>query len=158
MEFGPRALGNRSILALPRGDRIKERINDVVKFREAFRPFAPAVLAQDCAALFLTRDFAPSRYMLCTARATELGRAAAAGVVHADGSARIQVVDGMLNPKFHRLLEAVKRATEYGCTVNTSFNVKGQPLIMAPKTAIETFLNTGLDKLYIEGHVIWKTS
>jgi carbamoyltransferase len=157
MEFGPRALGNRSILGLPRGNRIKERINGVVKFREAFRPFAPAVLMHDCAALFQTRMLAPTRYMLATARVTELGHMAAAGVVHADGSARIQVVDAELNPTFHRLLTVVKATTGFGCTVNTSFNVKGQPLIMQPSTAIETFLKTGLDKLYIEGYVVWKS-
>ncbi|SEQ54449.1 carbamoyltransferase [Pseudomonas sp. NFACC02] len=156
MEFGPRALGNRSILGLPSGNSIKERINSVVKFREAFRPFAPAVLADDCDKLFITKKFAPMRYMLATARATELGRTAAAGVVHADGSARVQIVDADINPIFYRLLTAIKAATGFGCTVNTSFNVKGQPLIMQPFTAIETFLKTGLDKLYIEGYVVWK--
>lgn len=156
MEFGPRALGNRSILGLPGGDRIKERINSVVKFREGFRPFAPAVLEEDCDALFHSRKLAPTRYMLATARATELGRSVASGVVHADGSARIQVVTEEMNPTFHSLLTSIKAATGHGCTVNTSFNVKGQPLIMKPLTAIETFLKTGLDKLYIEGYVVWK--
>ncbi|AXE36242.1 carbamoyltransferase [Chromobacterium phragmitis] len=156
MEFGPRALGNRSILGLPRGERIKERINSAVKFREGFRPFAPAVLADDCDALFHSRKLGPTRYMLATACATDLGRTVASGVVHADGSARIQVVGAELNPTFHRLLVSIKAATGFGCTVNTSFNVKGQALIMSPRTAIETFVKTGLDKLYIEGYVVWK--
>ncbi|MGW2176085.1 carbamoyltransferase family protein [Streptomyces sp. NPDC001705] len=158
MEFGPRALGNRSILGLPKGDRIKERINSLVKFREPFRPFAPAVLDEDRDSLFETRALAPTRYMLCTARVREERRAAVAGIVHADGTARIQDVREDYNPKFWALLKAVKRETGTGCVVNTSFNVKGQPLIMDPRTAIDTFLRTSLDRLYIEGYVVQKAT
>ncbi|MEU6461249.1 carbamoyltransferase C-terminal domain-containing protein [Streptomyces sp. NPDC046976] len=156
MEFGPRALGNRSILGLPRGERIKERINSLVKFREPFRPFAPAVLAEDRDRIFTTRALAPTRYMLCTAGVRDEQRAAVAGIVHADGTARIQDVREEYNSVFWTLLRAVKERTGTGCVVNTSFNVKGQPLIMDPGTAIDTFLRTSLDRLYIEGFVVEK--
>jgi carbamoyltransferase len=158
MEFGPRALGNRSILGLPSGHRIKERINSLVKFREPFRPFAPAVLDTDCDILFDTRALGPTSYMLCTAGVRAEHKESVAGIVHADGSARIQVVKRDFNEKFYRLLSAVKHRTGFGCVVNTSFNVKGQPLIMTPATAVDTFVATSLDRLYIEGFVACKTS
>ncbi|REH36390.1 carbamoyltransferase [Kutzneria buriramensis] len=158
MEWGPRALGNRSILALPKGDRIKERINGLIKFREPFRPFAPAVFDADCATLFETPAKDPVRYMLCTARVREEHRESVAGIVHADGTARIQLVRRDLNEKFWTLLSEVKQRTGVGCVVNTSFNVKGQPLIMAPGTALDTFTATSLSRLYIEGFVVWKKS
>lgn len=156
MEFGPRALGNRSILGLPSGDRIKERINSLVKFREPFRPFAPAVLHEDRDRLFRTRDLAPTRYMLTTAAVHEDQRAVVSGIVHADGTARIQDVRKEHNRTFWTLLRHLKRYTGTGCVVNTSFNVKGQPLIMAPQTAVTTFLRTSLDRLYIEGYIVQK--
>ena len=98
MEFGPRALGNRSILARPDGDRIKDRINRAVKFREAFRPFAPAVHVDDRDRLFVTRGFDPDLYMLATAQVRPEARAALSGIVHEDDSARIQTVTPELNP------------------------------------------------------------
>lgn len=158
MEFGPRALGNRSILGLPNGDRIKERINGLVKFREPFRPFAPAVLDEDCDTVFDTRGLDPTSYMLCTARVREEHKPAVAGIVHADGSARLQKVRKDLNEVFWTLLAALKQRTGLGCVVNTSFNVKGQPLIMDPGTAIDTFRRIGLSCMYIEGFRVWKTS
>jgi carbamoyltransferase len=154
MEFGPRALGHRSILARPDGDRIKERINGAVKFREAFRPFAPAVLDEDVDRLFVTRGFEPDRYMLCTAQVHPEARAVVEGIVHADDSARIQTVRDDLAPGFARLLREVKGRTGSGVVVNTSFNVKGQPLIMDPATALDTFAGIALDRLYIEGFVV----
>lgn len=158
MEFGPRALGNRSILGLPKGDRIKERINSLVKFREPFRPFAPAVLDEDLDRLFDTRGLEPTRYMLCTARVREDQRAEVSGIVHADGSARVQKVREEYNADFWTLLKSVQAEVGTGCVVNTSFNVKGQPLIMDPGTAIDTFLRTSLDRLYIEGFIVEKTT
>jgi len=158
MEFGPRALGNRSILARPDGDRIKERINGAVKFREAFRPFAPAVLDEDVDRLFVTRGFEPDRYMLCTAQVRPEARTVVEGIVHADDSARIQTVRDDLAPGFAQLLREVKARTGAGVVVNTSFNVKGQPLIMDPETAIDTFSRIALDRLYIEGFVVEPTT
>lgn len=154
MEFGPRALGNRSILARPDGERIKDRINGAVKFREAFRPFAPAVLDAEVDRLFVTRSFEPDRYMLCTAHVRPEARHTVDGIVHEDDSARIQTVRPDLAPGFHRLLTGVRERTGAGVTVNTSFNVKGQPLIMDPATAVDTFAGIALDRLYIEGFIV----
>lgn len=156
MEFGPRALGNRSILGRANGDSIKARINGLVKFREPFRPFAPAVLDIDCDRLFETRKLQPTSYMLCTARVREDAIATVSGVAHIDGSARIQVVSKELNQNFWRLLTEVRKVCGYGCSINTSFNVKGQPLIMSPDIALATFRNIALDTLYIEGFIVWK--
>ena len=158
MEFGPRALGNRSILARPDGDRIKDRINSAVKFREAFRPFAPAVHVDDRDRLFVTRGFDPDLYMLATAQVRPEARAALSGIVHEDDSARIQTVTPGLNPAFAELLAGVRERTGTGCVVNTSFNVKGQPLIMDPETAVDTFARIALDRLYIEGFVVEPTT
>jgi carbamoyltransferase len=158
MEFGPRALGNRSILARPDGDHIKDRINSAVKFREAFRPFAPAVHVADRDRLFVTRGFDPDQYMLCTAAVRPEAKAMLSGIVHEDDSARIQTVTPELNATFATLLEAVRERTGTGCVVNTSFNVKGQPLIMDPETAIDTFSRIALDRLYIEGFVVEGTA
>lgn len=154
MEFGPRALGNRSILARPDGDHIKDRINSAVKFREAFRPFAPAVHVDDRDRLFVTRGFDPDRYMLCTAAVRPEARPMLSGIVHEDDSARIQTVTPELNATFATLLDRVRDRTGTGCVVNTSFNVKGQPLIMDPATAVDTFSRIALDRLYIEGFVV----
>jgi carbamoyltransferase len=154
MEFGPRALGNRSIIARPNGDRIKERINSAVKFREAFRPFAPAVLDEDRDRLFITKGLDPDLYMLATAQVRPEARETVSGITHSDDSARIQTVRDDINPVFARLLREVKASTGTGCVVNTSFNVKGQPLIMDPVTAIDTFSRIAIDRLYIEGYVV----
>ncbi|MFC5063794.1 carbamoyltransferase [Actinomycetospora atypica] len=154
MEFGPRALGNRSIVARPDGDRIKDRINSAVKFREAFRPFAPAVHVDDRDRLFVTRGFDPDHYMLSTADVRPEAKPMLSGIVHEDDSARIQTVTQDLNPTFATLLEQVRARTGVGCVVNTSFNVKGQPLIMDPATAVDTFSRIALDRLYIEGFVV----
>jgi carbamoyltransferase len=156
MEFGPRALGNRSILARANGNSIKDRINRLVKFREPFRPFAPAVLDTDCDHLFESKKHQPTKYMLCTARVREHAMQTVSGVAHADGSARIQIVDRASNDIFWRLLTEVKKICGYGCAINTSFNVKGQPLIMSPDVALSTFNDIALDKLYMEGFVVWK--
>ncbi|MFJ4246915.1 carbamoyltransferase [Pseudomonas helmanticensis] len=156
MEFGPRALGNRSILGRANGQAIKARINGLVKFREPFRPFAPAVLDIDCDRLFESKKLQPTRYMLCTARVREETMDAVSGVAHADASARIQVVSRDVNENFWRLLTEVRKVCGFGCSINTSFNVKGQPLIMAPDVALATFRSIALDTLYMEGFIVWK--
>jgi carbamoyltransferase len=94
--------------------------------------------------------------MLCTARLREDAIKAVSGVAHADGSARIQVVSRDANENFWRLLTEVRRVSGYGCSINTSFNVKGQPLIMSPDVALATFRCIGLDTLYMEGFIVWK--
>lgn len=154
MEFGPRALGNRSILAQPAGERIKDRLNLVVKQRESFRPFAPAVLDEDFESLFESRLHVPSHFMLMTARTRPEVVERLGGAVHADGTARVQVVTRERNEPFWRLLREVKRLTGIGCVINTSFNVKNQPIIADPATAVAGLLTMSLDRLYAEGMVI----
>jgi carbamoyltransferase len=155
MEFGPRALGNRSILALPRGRDIKDRLNHAVKLRESFRPFAPAILDSDYDEFFTDRALYPSRYMLATTRVRPERVAEIAGAVHADGTSRVQVVHREDNELFWRLLSKVKERTGVGCVINTSFNVKNQPIIRDPVTAVRSFATMALDRLYIEGYRVW---
>lgn len=154
MEFGPRALGNRSILALPLGQDIKDRLNQVVKQREPFRPFAPAVLDEDFALLFDSRLHEPTHFMLMTARTRPEMRARLGGGAHADGTARVQVVTRDRNGPFWRLLREVKRLTGTGCVINTSFNVKNQPIIADPARAVDGLVAMSLDRLYAEGAVV----
>jgi carbamoyltransferase len=152
MEYGPRALGNRSILALPSGTDIKDRLNRVVKLRESFRPFAPAILDTDYELAFVGRPLQPARYMLTIAEVRPEFRSRLAGAVHLDGTARVQIVSREDNELFWRLLRAVKRHTGLGCVINTSFNVKDQPIIMTPDLALDAFQTMSLDRLYIEGY------
>ena len=158
MEYGPRALGNRSILALPSGADIKDRLNHVVKLRESFRPFAPAILDTDYELAFVGRPLHPARYMLTTAEVRPEFRDRLAGAVHVDGTARVQVVSREDNELFWRLLRAVQRHTGLGCVINTSFNVKDQPIIMTPDLALDALETMSLDRLYIAGYRVSKPS
>jgi carbamoyltransferase len=151
MEFGPRALGNRSILADPRRPDMRMRINELVKKREGFRPFAPAVIGQDAARFFevpsgLERQF---RDMLFVAYVRDEYRKALPAVTHVDGSARVQTVYKEENPRFWGLLEAMGRATGYPILLNTSFNVAGQPIVRTPQEAVQTFQEAQLDALVV---------
>ncbi|MBB5960591.1 carbamoyltransferase [Saccharothrix tamanrassetensis] len=158
MEFGPRALGNRSILALPNGADIKARLNHVVKMREGFRPFAPAILAEDYAEVFENDPVDPARYMLCTARVREGQASRIDGAVHVDGTARVQIVRREDNEPFWTLLTRVKERTGLGCVINTSFNVKDQPIIASPELAVEGFARMSLDRLYVEGFRVGRSA
>jgi carbamoyltransferase len=153
MEVGPRALGGRSILADPRDPAARDRVNRV-KGREAWRPLAPAVLAED-AREFLV-EAAPSPSMLVAFTATPAARARIPAAVHVDGTIRAQVLEREANPLFHRLLCAFKRRTGVGAVLNTSFNGPGEPIVCTPRDALEGFFSTGLDALVIEDHVLWK--
>lgn len=149
MEFGPRALGDRSILANPLEPDIKDRLNRIIKLREGFRPFAPAVVAEHADEYF---DFVPSpayATMLATCQVRPPWRLRLPGITHVDGSARMQMVDADRNPLFHRLITEFGRRTGVHCVVNTSLNLRGQPMIAAPATAIETFRKVRLDRLYL---------
>jgi carbamoyltransferase len=166
MEYGPRALGNRSILADPRGRDVQRTVNLKVKFRESFRPFAPSVLAER-AADFFDLD-APSPYMLlvapvrdATAEGEGLERLGRIGgpipaVTHVDGSARVQTVDGEHNPLFHQLLTAFGERTGTPVLVNTSFNVRGEPIVATPEDAYRCFRATHLDALVMGRFVLEK--
>ena len=171
-EFGPRALGNRSILADPRDPDMQRRLNLKIKFRESFRPFAPAVLAEHAAEWFDLAHESP--YMLVTAPVTQAHRTAHPGykadlanglsthlsdipaVTHVDFSARVQTVTVDGNPRFHALLHAFKVRT--GCPVlaNTSFNVRGEPIVLTPEDAFRCFMGTGLDMLVVGNFILEK--
>jgi carbamoyltransferase len=154
MEFGPRALGDRSILADPGHPEMRDRINAMVKKREAFRPFAPAVSLEEVHRWF---DVAPGTnlpYMITIVDVREEWRSKLPAITHINGSARVQTVSARDNPAFHQLLQAVGRKTGREMVLNTSFNVKGQPIVNTPTEAIETFLGTGIDCLFMENHLV----
>lgn len=154
MEYGPRALGNRSILADP-GDRgMRDRINAMVKKREAFRPFAPAVTIEEVARWFETPPMMSLPYMIATVDVRREWRDVLPAITHVDGSARVQTVSRTDNSEFHELLRAVGRATGREMVLNTSFNVKGQPIVNEPREAVETFLSTGIDYLFLENTLL----
>ena len=154
MEFGPRALGARSILADPRLPGIRDRINRTVKFREDFRPFAPAVLLEEAAAWFL--DARPSPFMLLTFPARPQARDRVPGVVHVDGSARVQTVGPDAPPAFRRLIEEFHKATGIPMVLNTSFNTAGEPIVRTPEEARAVFEKGALDLLVVEDRVLRK--
>ena len=150
MEFGPRALGARSILADPRSDTMQDRINSIIKQRESFRPFAPAVLEDRVAAHFDLDH--PSRYMLETCQVKSPIKLPA--ITHVDGSARVQTVDGDTNPRFARLLQTFERLTGCPILLNTSFNLNYEPIVCTPADALICFIRSGLDALVLEDYVI----
>lgn len=153
-EFGPRALGNRSILADPRSVQMKDHINASVKFREDFRPFAPAVLHEKAQEYFhLNHD---SDYMLFIAYVKEQYRSDLPSIVHVDGSARVQTVKIDINRKFHNLISSFFEQTKIPLLLNTSLNIRGMPIVETPKDAIDLFLNCGLDVLFINNYKISK--
>jgi len=176
MEFGPRALGNRSILGDPRSPTMQKMLNLKVKFRESFRPFAPSVLREDIAEWFeLDRD---SPYMLLVAdlRADRRRAMTAAeqrmfgidklnvvrsqipAVTHVDYSARVQTVDRRTNPRYHGLLSAFKARTGCGVLVNTSFNVRGEPIVCTPEDAFRCFMGTQIDLLVCGNALLEKSA
>ena len=153
-EFGPRALGNRSILADPRSATVKDRINARVKFREEFRPFAPSILAEHGPAYF--EDFQMSPYMERTLRFRDEVVARVPGVVHVDQTGRLQTVTVEDNPRFHRLISRFHEVTGVPVLLNTSFNVMGKPIAHSVEDAISVFYTSGIDLLVIEDHLIVK--
>ena len=156
MEFGPRALGNRSILADPAHPEMRDRINAMVKKREAFRPFAPAVSAEQAHIWFEMEPGTLLPYMITTVNVREVHRGTLPAITHVNGTARVQTVSAIDNPDFHALLVAVGKATSREMVLNTSFNVKGQPIVNTPHEAISTFLGTGIQALFLENNLIKK--
>ena len=168
MEFGPRSLGARSILADPRDAGAQRRVNLQVKFREGFRPFAPAVLAERAAEWFDLDAESPYMLVVAPVRGAEPAGGAAGlarlgavrsplpAVTHVDGSARIQTVDGRAAPPFRRLLEAFERRTGCPVLLNTSLNVRGEPVACTPADAVRCFLDTHLDALAVGPFVLVK--
>jgi carbamoyltransferase len=154
-EFGPRALGNRSILADPRKAEMKDILNSRVKHRQAFRPFAPIVLAERSREIFEGEEESP--FMLLAKRVRRDWRDRVPAIVHVDGSARVQTVRRDTNELLHRLLEEFDALTGVPVLLNTSFNVKGEPIVEAPDDAMECFLSTGIDYLVLHDRLIAKS-
>lgn len=153
-EFGPRALGRRSILAHPGVPGLKAHINRAIKFREDFRPFAPAVLKCDVAKYFEAGR--PSPYMILVDRTRPEWRTELQNVTHVDGTARVQTVDAQWNPEFAALLNAFQEYTGLGVLLNTSLNRKGMPMVETPQQAVHLFLETALDMLVLDNYVLVK--
>jgi len=174
MEFGPRALGARSILADPRSERTQKELNLKVKFRESFRPFAPSVLAEDASSWFDLEN--PSPYMLLVANVKKniqipmthdqeklfgierlnIKRSKIPAVTHVDYSARVQTVHQKTNPKYYKLIKKFKSITGCPVLVNTSFNIRGEPIVCTPEDAFKCFMGTNLDILVIENFIMYK--
>ena len=153
MEWGPRALGNRSILADARNPENQSKVNQKIKFRESFRPFAPAVLLEKASEYFDCEI--PSPYMLLTAQVREDKRCIPA-VTHVDGSARLQTVAQDENPLFHDLIEEFYRQTGCPVIINTSFNVRGEPIVCTPHDALKCFMRTNMDCLVMGNCILDK--
>lgn len=153
-EFGPRALGNRSILADPRHAAVQDHINEKIKFREMFRPFAPSVLHEYADDYF--ENYQESPYMDKTLRIREDMRERIAAVCHVDGTGRLQTVKKEWNPRFYDLIACFHELTEIPMLLNTSFNVMGKPLVHTLEDALAVFLTTGLDVLVIDDYLISK--
>jgi carbamoyltransferase len=154
MEAGPRALGGRSILADPRSVEARDRVNAAIKFREYWRPFCPS-LAEESAERFLERP-ATAPYMVLAFRATREAAEKVPGVVHVDDTLRVQTVDRQSNPRYHGLLRSFEQKTGVPVVLNTSFNIKGEPIVCSPRDALRTFWTTGLDALVIGSFVVEK--
>jgi len=172
MEFGPRALGARSILADARSPQMQKLLNLKIKYRESFRPFAPSVLAEDCFDWFDLKHSSP--YMLFIAKllkdkqksvsfGNKFGlellnevRSEIPAVTHVDFSARIQTVHKDTNPKYYKLLKKFKDLTGCPVIVNTSFNIRGEPIVCTPQDAYNCFMGTELDVLVLENVILYK--
>jgi carbamoyltransferase len=174
MEFGPRALGNRSILACAQNHEMQTHLNQKIKFRETFRPFAPIVLSEDVQEYFDWTD--PSPYMLFTANIQKnrqiakpdgfahlplreklmAPRSDLPSITHIDYSARLQTIHASIHPKIHQLLRIYKSQTGCSVLINTSFNVRGEPIVCSPKDAIHCFLKTGMDALVLGNFLLRK--
>jgi carbamoyltransferase len=174
MEYGPRALGGRSIIGDPRSPAMQSVMNLKIKYRESFRPFAPSILAERASEYFELEHKSP--YMLivapvCESRRTQMTddqerlfgieklnvpRSEIPAITHVDYSARVQTVDAQTNPRFHSLIESFERTSGCPMVVNTSFNVRGEPIVCKPEDAYRCFMRTEMDYLVIEGFLLAK--
>ena len=176
MEFGPRSLGNRSIIADPRSEKMQKNLNLKIKYRESFRPFAPAVLFEKVSEWFeinyespymlLVADIIKSKQLQMTNEQKKLfgidklnvKRSSIPSVTHVDYSARIQTVHKETNPLFHKLIEEFERITKYPVLVNTSFNVRGEPIVCSATDAFNCFMGTDLDVLVCNNFILYKNN
>ena len=177
MEFGPRALGNRSIIGDARSEKMQSVMNLKIKFRESFRPFAPCVLQEDAARYFELDPTTESPYMLLVAQLRQdkklpfdesaqslkgldklkVKRSIVPAITHVDFSARIQTVDAVRHPKLHRLITRFKEKTGCPVIINTSFNIRGEPIVCSPEHAYRCFMATDMDVLVMENYLLFKT-
>jgi len=155
-EFGPRALGHRSILADPRDPKMKDLVNERVKHRQGFRPFAPAILAERMTEYFEGDEESP--FMILTKRVRPEKRDIIPSIMHVDGTARVQTVRREDYPRLHALISAFAEITGVPVLLNTSFNLRGEPIVETPADAVDTFLRTHLDGLILGDYVIHKRS
>ncbi len=156
-EFGPRALGNRSILADPRREDMKDVVNRKIKFREPFRPFAPSVIREVFREFFsLNQFYPPLRFMLLTFPVREERRKDVPAITHVDGSSRMQVVEKEENPLYYELIKRFGERTGIPLLLNTSFNLRGEPIVNTPEEAIDTFRRSGLDSLALGNFYVSK--
>jgi len=153
-EFGPRALGNRSILADPTHPQMKDIVNSKIKYREAFRPFAPAVLLEKSQEIYDIKSPLPTMTVAVDTR--NAWRSRLPSTTHVDGSSRVQTVARFDNPMYHKLIECFERLKGAPVVLNTSFNIKGQPIVETPLNALETFAGSGLDACIIGPYLIRK--
>jgi carbamoyltransferase len=154
MEFGSRALGNRSILADPRNKEMKDKINVAIKFREKFRPFAATLLDEH--SKYYIENYVSSPYMSFVTRVTAEKRDLIPAVVHIDGTCRFQTLRKKDNPFYYAIIEEFYKLTNIPLVLNTSFNIKGEPIVMSPTDAIRCFYSTGLDYLVIGSYILAK--
>ena len=159
-EWGPRSLGNRSIIADPRTAEMKNVVNEKIKFREPFRPFAPVVLEERATEYFEDienpQDIYPLRFMLAVCKTKKEKASEIQAVSHEDGSGRVQTARKELNPLWHRTIELFGEATGVPVLLNTSFNLRGEPIVNSPQDALKTFGKSGLESLYIGNYIVRK--
>ena len=154
MEAGPRALGNRSILGDPRSVITRDKINKIIKYREMWRPFCPSFLA-DKVDEFFYKSY-DSKFMTISFDANKVLKKLAPAIVHIDKTCRIQSVDKKNNSNFYKLIKEYYNITKVPALLNTSFNIKGEPIVCSPNDALRTFFSTGIDVLVLEKYVILK--
>ena len=156
MEFGQRALGNRSILADPRNKNSKDLVNLAVKFRKSFRPFAPSILFEYAEEYFYTNGDNSVNFMEKVFLFKDEKKSSVPAVVHVDGSGRLHTVDEVSNPMFYQLIKTFKDITGIPIVLNTSFNLNGEAIVCTPVDAIRTFYSCGLDYLIIGDYLLSK--
>ena len=154
MEFGPRALGSRSILADPRQTKMKQTINNKIKFREEFRPFCPSVLTKNISKFYDEKFFSP--FMNINKRAKKITKKNYPAIVHVDGTSRVQSVSKVKGHNYYDLMIELEKKDNLQNLLNTSLNINGQTLVNKPSEAIKTFYCSGLDSLYIENFKVIK--
>ena len=175
MEFGPRALGGRSIIGDPRNKKMQSIMNLKIKYRESFRPFAPSVLEEDVAKQFeitskspymllvsplkneLCKQMTKEQEMLFGIEKLKISRSSLPAITHVDYSARVQTVSKETNPRYYKLIDAFKKRTGCPIVINTSFNVRGEPIVCTPQDAYRCFMRTEMDVLVLQNQILFKT-